>query len=75
MPRKKSPPKWRGSLARELLLKDIKDNVVCEDIEAELVYGMRLEYQEFELTEFKTNLFNLLKFASKFRARAEVPKL
>jgi hypothetical protein len=71
MPRKKGPPKWRGSNARELLLEDIKNNIVSDDIEAELVYGMRLEYQVFELTKFKTNLKNLLIFAAKCRARAE----
>ena len=74
MPRKKAPPKWRGSRARELLLEDIKENIVSDDILAELVYGMRVEYKEFEFTKFKTNLNNLLKFADKCRDRADDDK-
>lgn len=52
------------------MLKDIKDNIVCEDIEAELVYGMRVQYLAFEFTKFKKYLSSLLEFADKCRVRA-----
>ena len=70
MPKKKDP-KWRSSRAKELLLEDIKNNIVSNGIEAEIVFGMRLEYQEFEFKNFKINLRNLLDFAEKSRDRAD----
>jgi hypothetical protein len=50
---------WRHSEAKMLLYKDIIDGEVTDDIEAELVYGMREEYQAYEFKNFKTNLKNL----------------
>lgn len=69
MPKKKEP-KWRSSRAKELLLDDIKKNIVSDGIEAEIVFGMHVEYQEFEFKNFKINLRNLLDFVEKSRDRA-----
>ena len=69
MPKKKDP-KWRSSRAKELLLDDIKNNIVSDGIEAEIVFGMHVEYQEFEFKNFKINLRNLLDFVEKSRDRA-----
>jgi hypothetical protein len=35
---------WRYSKAKELLYKDIVSGEVNEDMEVEIVYGMKLEY-------------------------------
>jgi hypothetical protein len=74
MPKKKKEIKWRSSRAKELLLDDIKNNIISDGIEAEIVFGMHLEYQEFEFKNFKINLKNLLDFVEKSRDRADDDK-
>jgi hypothetical protein len=61
---------WRYSKAKELLYKDIVSGEVNEDTEAEIVYGMKLEYQQYPLKNFKTNLRNLINVIRKHEYRS-----
>jgi hypothetical protein len=61
---------WRNSKAKELLYKDIVSGEVNEDMEAEIVYGMKVEYQQYPLKNFRTNLRNLIKVVRKHQERA-----
>jgi hypothetical protein len=70
MPTKKKELKWKDSKAKQLLYKDIKRGWVSDDLEPELVYGMRVQYQEFPLKNFKGYLVTLQKRAQILEARA-----
>jgi hypothetical protein len=61
---------WKKSAAKALLYADIVSGDVHEDMEPFLVYGMKVEYQEYEYRNFKTNLRNLLKVVRKHQGRA-----
>jgi hypothetical protein len=68
--KKKKIPAWRVSKAKDKLYKDIVKGDVNEDMEPHIVYGMRVEYQEYKYENFKTNLANLLRTTRKHQGRA-----
>jgi hypothetical protein len=63
--------KWRNSKQKKQLYKDIVNGVVDESTDVNAVYNMHDGiYLEFELTNFRTNLKNLIKSITKSRNEA-----
>ena len=57
---KKKAPKWADSEAKKILKQDIIQLEVTDASDPEEVYKMHPEYSQFEYSNFKTNLANLI---------------
>lgn len=62
---------WRFSRAKMLLYEDIVGGIVTDDCVAEIVYGKRVEFQEYPFNNFKTNLKTLRNTINKNQAKAD----
>lgn len=60
---------WRSSQAKQVLKKMIEEGRVTENSDAEVVYNSLRIFQNYKLTNFKTNLKNLIKSVKKDEKR------
>jgi hypothetical protein len=68
------PTPWRFSQAKLLLYEDIVGGLITDDCQAELVYGMRQEFQEYPFANFKNNLKTLCNTINVNQAKADNDK-
>ena len=63
------PVPWGKSEAKRLLRADIITGVVKPEMDAAVVFQMRIEYQDYKLNHFRTNLGNLREVIEKHHGR------